>query len=723
MRTLTSISSPAVSWIGAIVVLILLSLSYDAHANPAQCGGAAQPTCLNSLSLPPDKCVADGWTIDDPASSAPLRLAGVGDQGFGVSHLNRFLGVDMFITHVAIQAQRPTAGQTTAILRIWFNDNTSFGDLRPGIVVDTAIVNLPSSISSTDYIVADLDTTINTSGATFWVELYFPTAGGVCMGTREKNSPGQLGESFVVSHESNPATETWEDYELVSPDPGAAYNQRAPVLRPLQLTDCSRNCLIFVGSFDFQTTEDGDSIQMEVGLTEAPLDTVVVDVATTDPTEGIPQITQFTFTPNNWNVIQYFYVVGQDDPAMDGDVFYDIQAFATSSDTCYDGEFSQFTCQNLDNDLIFLETVSVGNPGNADDVATGVGGVAYEYEIGKFEVTNDQYIEFLNAVGQSDNVGLYNPDMGTEDRGGITRSGSFGSYSYSARSNMGNKPVNFVSLLDAMRFCNWLHNGRPSGSPGPGTTETGSYDMSPAPTDTVLRGADATWVVPTEDEFYKAMFHDPVDPGADANGTTDYWFNPTASDDPIVRANANSVGDISNPGPNVVNYDDGCVWNGVLGNVTSVGSAGSSAASHYGTYDQGGNVTEWLDRQFTSGGLMFSWLIGQNCSSNFEPTTDFYSNGTATYDSESPFVGFRVAKLLPPGVCGDADGSGGTDIDDIVFLIAHVFQGGPAPSPASVGDVNCSGGIDIDDIVYLIAFVFQGGNPPCDPDGNGVPDC
>lgn len=77
----------------------------------------------------------------------------------------------------------------------------------------------------------------------------------------------------------------------------------------------------------------------------------------------------------------------------------------------------------------------------------------------------------------------------------------------------------------------------------------------------------------------------------------------------------------------------------------------------------------------------------------------------------------------PDYICGDADGSGGVDIDDIVYLIVHVFQGGPAPDPVEAGDVNCSGGIDIDDIVYLIQHVFQGGNDPCDPDGNGTFDC
>lgn len=63
--------------------------------------------------------------------------------------------------------------------------------------------------------------------------------------------------------------------------------------------------------------------------------------------------------------------------------------------------------------------------------------------------------------------------------------------------------------------------------------------------------------------------------------------------------------------------------------------------------------------------------------------------------------------------CGDVDGSGGIDIDDIVFLIAYVFAGGAPPNPLSVGDVDCSDSTDIDDVVYLVAYIFAGGPVPC----------
>lgn len=74
-------------------------------------------------------------------------------------------------------------------------------------------------------------------------------------------------------------------------------------------------------------------------------------------------------------------------------------------------------------------------------------------------------------------------------------------------------------------------------------------------------------------------------------------------------------------------------------------------------------------------------------------------------------------------VCGDADQSYAVDIDDVVYLIAYIFSGGPAPDPIESGDADCSGSIDIDDVVYLISYIFSGGPAPCDPDGDLQRDC
>ena len=45
------------------------------------------------------------------------------------------------------------------------------------------------------------------------------------------------------------------------------------------------------------------------------------------------------------------------------------------------------------------------------------------------------------------------------------------------------------------------------------------------------------------------------------------------------------------PGSNTANYNNGAQWNGLIGNVTSVGTNGGPSA--YGTLDQSGNVWEW----------------------------------------------------------------------------------------------------------------------------------
>jgi len=74
-------------------------------------------------------------------------------------------------------------------------------------------------------------------------------------------------------------------------------------------------------------------------------------------------------------------------------------------------------------------------------------------------------------------------------------------------------------------------------------------------------------------------------------------------------------------------------------------------------------------------------------------------------------------------LCGDVDGSGAVDIDDVVYLIGYIFSGGPAPQPHASGDSDCSGDVDIDDVVYLIGYIFSGGTAPCDTDGDGEPDC
>ena len=96
----------------------------------------------------------------------------------------------------------------------------------------------------------------------------------------------------------------------------------------------------------------------------------------------------------------------------------------------------------------------------------------------KFEFTNAQYADFLNAVDPSGTNpnSVYNANMGTDARGGISfTTGAACGSKYAVKSNMGDKPVNFVSWFDAARVANWLQNGQ-----GSGDTETGAYTLGGA---------------------------------------------------------------------------------------------------------------------------------------------------------------------------------------------------------------------------------------------------
>ena len=84
---------------------------------------------------------------------------------------------------------------------------------------------------------------------------------------------------------------------------------------------------------------------------------------------------------------------------------------------------------------------------------------------------------------------------------------------------------------------------------------------------------------------------------------------------------------------------------------------------------------------------------------------------------------FNYHPDVPESICGDANGDLTMNISDAVFIINYAFAGGPAPDPLFTGDTNCDSSVDISDSVYIINYAFAGGNPPCDTNGDGVPDC
>ena len=252
--------------------------------------------------------------------------------------------------------------------------------------------------------------------------------------------------------------------------------------------------------------------------------------------------------------------------------------------------------------------VPVGNPGNSAD-ATGYGAVAYPYKIGKFEVLNSEYCEFLNGAAKTDAYELYDERLDGE-YGGISRSGSPGSYTYTVKDGWGKKPIGYVTFLSCVRFANWLSNGG-----GKGDTETGVYTIKnniiKAPDHAALaKGTDVKYVIASENEWYKAAYYDP-----NKSGGAGYW--PYA-----IKGGSAPDSALNTGGP---------------------ADAGSfaSAASPYGTFDQNGNAWEYNE-------TIVGDKVGLRGGSWYQNDNDGYlQSGTRyeVYGAKWPHYGFRIVAL------------------------------------------------------------------------------
>jgi hypothetical protein len=62
--------------------------------------------------------------------------------------------------------------------------------------------------------------------------------------------------------------------------------------------------------------------------------------------------------------------------------------------------------------------------------------------------------------------------------------------------------------------------------------------------------------------------------------------------------------------------------------------------------------------------------------------------------------------------CGDANGTGKVNIQDITFLINFLYKSGLPPTPYQTGDSNGNGIVNIQDITYLINYLYKNGPAP-----------
>ena len=207
------------------------------------------------------------------------------------------------------------------------------------------------------------------------------------------------------------------------------------------------------------------------------------------------------------------------------------------------------------NPLNLSSFVTVNDTGNIADPINELGSVNYFYQINKHLITNCNYIEFLNSVATYDTYNLYNTAMSGDPYGGILRIGLTAPYSYEPKINFSNKPVNYISWLNAARYCNWLHNGQPTGyqtlnndgiTPNAFTTENGSYTISGSISNNIHSALNivphnsGSYTIPNLNEWYKAAYYSPRKNGW---GNSGYWEYSTQYDSIPEPVCANNSGD------------------------------------------------------------------------------------------------------------------------------------------------------------------------------------
>jgi len=255
----------------------------------------------------------------------------------------------------------------------------------------------------------------------------------------------------------------------------------------------------------------------------------------------------------------------------------------------------------------------VGNPARSSGPNAGLGSVNYEYFMSSSEVTVAEYSDFLNAVaGATDPFSLYDSNMSTL---GLTKSGSV----YSVASGFGLRPITFVNWFSAARYVNWLNNG---------TTETGAYNLNGTNTlvPRTVSTTQPTFVLPNQDEWYKAAFYNPTVSGGYSLWQVQAGTQPTASAPPGTAPAAN--------------------YNNVASSQSTNVGAYNSTVSYYGMYDMLGNVTEWTESSFT-GNTQVRVFSGAYTLAN---VSNWNADGTLVLRDPTLLnsnIGFRVAQVAP----------------------------------------------------------------------------
>ncbi len=250
--------------------------------------------------------------------------------------------------------------------------------------------------------------------------------------------------------------------------------------------------------------------------------------------------------------------------------------------------------------------VTIGGAGNANDTANPYGGVSYEYKISSTEVSIAEFQAYRTATSTTGNEGYWN------ETGNGRTVGT-------------DAPASYVSLYEAMKYCNYLTSGNVNdgvytfnGSGVYQSTLSRASIMSGS-LDAVATDVNKIYALPTDDEWYKAAYYS-VSGGSYslyADGTSDTGNPPAAS--------SGTTG-----------------WNygGTATRDTAHGSPEQNS-----TVNMMGNVWEWME---DSGGVLRG---GGFYSSEFFLRSSLRNDEAPSIESAS--VGFRTVEVVPePATAG-----------------------------------------------------------------------
>lgn len=149
-------------------------------------------------------------------------------------------------------------------------------------------------------------------------------------------------------------------------------------------------------------------------------------------------------------------------------------------------------------------------------------------------------------------------------------------------------------------------------------------------TDLDYRQSYRYWI-PNKNEWYKAAYYNPV--------SETYYTYATQNNVQPDAATSDSNGDgICASSGNCINFASAAIWNELTGNVSTVGTNGD--ASYYGTYDQNGNVCEWIDDEAS---IRYKPYAGGSWASSITAIKDIIDAKVITSSSK---IGFRVAAAI-----------------------------------------------------------------------------